>query len=189
MLRETFQKASRQAPCIVFFDEVDVIGGRRAMNSRDGDQTRLLSTLLTEMDGFSSVSGVCFVGATNAPHLLDDALLRPGRFDYLVYVPLPSLGDRRKILSLTLANTAADVDRLAHATEGFSGADLSALTSGVLLEILDGADEGCATDRLNDREALTQLLLERGKVFPRVVYDVGALERFSRDHALSTRAA
>ncbi|CBH16987.1 ATPase, putative [Trypanosoma brucei gambiense DAL972] len=181
ILRDAFHRAARQAPCIVFFDEVDAIGGRRAMNSRDSDQARLLSTLLTEMDGFSSSNGVCFVGATNTPHQIDAALLRPGRFDYLVYVPLPPLEDRRRVLSLVLGSTTADLDKLARVTEGFSGADLSALATSVLLELLDGTDEGSASECLNDPEALTQLLVSRAGEFHKTSYDVAALERFNRD--------
>ncbi|RNF14158.1 putative Transitional endoplasmic reticulum ATPase [Trypanosoma conorhini] len=193
-LREVFRKAARQTPCIVFFDEVEVLGGKRDTGSRDNDQTRLLSTLLTEMDGFASSSGVCFVGATNTPHLIDSALLRPGRFDYLVYVPLPPRDDRREILALSLAGTSADVDALADATDGFSGADLSSLSSEVLLELLEGQSEsrkedgshsGVAPDLscLHDAKALTDLLLGRIKTFHKTAYDVAALEAFHRDCA------
>ncbi|KEG15122.1 putative Transitional endoplasmic reticulum ATPase [Trypanosoma grayi] len=180
-LRDVFRKAARQTPCIVFFDEVEVLGGKRGAGSHDGDQARLLSTLLTEMDGFIGSSGVCFVGATNTPHLLDSALLRPGRFDYLVYIPLPPRDDRREILALTLAGTAADVDALADATEGFSGADLTSLTSGVLLELLEGSEEGIAPSCLNDAVALTDILQARIRTFHKTAYDVAALEEFHKD--------
>ncbi|KAH9593147.1 ATPase [Trypanosoma melophagium] len=181
LLRDVFQKASQQKPCIVFFDEVEVLGGKRGLGSRDGDHARLLSTLLTEMDGFASSNGVCFVGATNTPHLLDSALLRPGRFDYLVYVPLPTRNDRHQILRLTLAGTSADINILADATEGFSGADLSSLSSQVLLEVLEQAEENSIPTCLNDSTALTDLFLTRLKTFHKTTYDVEALEQFHRD--------
>ncbi|ESL05908.1 hypothetical protein TRSC58_06427 [Trypanosoma rangeli SC58] len=193
-LREVFRKAARQTPCIVFFDEVEVLGGKRGAGSRDNDQTRLLSTLLTEMDGFASSTGVCFVGATNTPHLLDSALLRPGRFDYLVYVPLPPRDDRQEILALSLTGTSADVDALADATEGFSGADLAALSSEVLLELLEGLSEGRQEGNINsdggpdlsclyDAKTLTDIFLARIKTFHKTAYDVAALEAFHRDCA------
>ncbi|KAG8340755.1 putative ATPase family protein [Trypanosoma vivax] len=180
-LREVFRKAARRAPCIVFFDEVEVIGGRRRAGSRDGDHARLLSTLLTEMDGFSTSCGVCFVGATNAPHLLDSALLRPGRFDYHIYVPLPSKQDRRCILEIALGSTSADIERLAEVTEGFSGADLSALSSGVLLELLEGQDEHSAQLLLKDPQVLMKRLIDAAKIFQKTNYDVAALEKFHQD--------
>ncbi|EKF29836.1 Transitional endoplasmic reticulum ATPase, putative [Trypanosoma cruzi marinkellei] len=193
-LREVFRKAARQTPCIVFFDEVEVLGGKRGAGSRENDQARLLSTLLTEMDGFSSSSGVCFVGATNKPHLIDSALLRPGRFDYLLYVPLPSRDDRQEILSLSLAGTSADVDVLADATEGFSGADLTSLSSEVLLELLEGlgeskkegnytSDGSLEPSCLYDAKAINDLFLARIKTFYKTAYDVAEIENFHGEFA------
>ena len=103
-LRDIFHKGRAQAPCIVFFDEVEGVSGNRAPSSGGGgDSARLLSTLLIEIDGFATASDdldshVCFVGATNLPHLVDPALLRPGRFDYLVEVPLPTAAERYSII-------------------------------------------------------------------------------------------
>ncbi|ORC91616.1 putative Transitional endoplasmic reticulum ATPase [Trypanosoma theileri] len=181
LLRDVFQKAAQQKPCIVFFDEVEVLGGKRGLGSRDGDHARLLSTLLTEMDGFASSSGVCFVGATNTPHFLDSALLRPGRFDYLVYVPLPTRDDRYQILQLALKGTSADINILADVTEGFSGADLSSLSSQALLEILEQAEESSVPTCLHDSATLTDLFLTRIKTFHKTTYDVKALEEFHKD--------
>lgn len=181
-LRDVFARAARQAPCIVFFDEVEVLGAKRESGGRDVEQVRLLSTLLTELDGFAAASGVCFVGATNVPQLIDPALLRPGRFDYLVYVPLPHHGDREKILALLLAKTATDVGTVATATEGFSGADLHALCSAALLELMESSSEGPPAS-LQDATVMTSFLLERARRFKRTSYNSTAMEAFQREYA------
>eukprot|EP00744_Colponema_vietnamica_P018364 GILI01025917.1.p1 GENE.GILI01025917.1~~GILI01025917.1.p1 ORF type:complete len:351 (+),score=50.93 GILI01025917.1:32-1054(+) len=107
-LREVFAKARSQSPCIIFFDEVEAVSGKRdAAGGAENDTAKLLSTLLIEMDGFSSSSSgvehdVCFIGATNLPHRVDSALLRPGRFDLLIHVPLPTASERFGILRAIL---------------------------------------------------------------------------------------
>ncbi|KPI86803.1 putative ATPase [Leptomonas seymouri] len=179
-LRDVFARARRQAPCIVFFDEVEVLGGRRVVGGRDSEHVRLLSTLLTEMDGFADTRGVCFVGATNVPHLLDPALMRPGRFDYLVYVPLPGLADRVAILELLLRKTAADAAQIAERTAGFSGADLRVFSSEALLALFK--DSAHAPFILGERENITAYLLEKAAAFQRTHYDSAALDQFQRDH-------
>lgn len=148
ILRDVFQQAAQQAPCIIFFDEVEVLGGAREHREGSGGggkgsgqrDARLLSTVLMEMDGFASSAagrGVCFVGATNLPHLLDPALLRPGRLDRLIYIGLPDEEGRKEILSLYLSTSGVpDVSFLAAHTNGFTGADLKVLCSEALLEWL-----------------------------------------------------
>lgn len=180
-LRDVFARARRQVPCIVFFDEVEVLGGRRVVGSRDTEQVRLLSTLLTEMDGFADTSGVCFVGATNVPQLLDPALMRPGRFDYLVHVPLPSLADRVAILDLLLRKTAANTARVAECTAGFSGADLKVFVSEALLGLFGDSTDGLPA-LLAEEDEMTAYLSKRATAFRRTHYDSAALEQFQRDH-------
>ncbi|KAG5475269.1 hypothetical protein LSCM1_03380 [Leishmania martiniquensis] len=180
-LRDVFTRARRQVPCIVFFDEVEVLGGRRVCDSHDSEHVRLLSTLLTEIDGFADVRGVCFVGATNVPHLLDPALMRPGRFDYMVHVPLPILADRESILQLLLGKTAADIRAIAEQTEGFSGADLKVFCSEALLALLK---ESAGVPRmLHERATLTAYLSQKARDFPRTHYDIAAIDQFQREHA------
>lgn len=179
-LREVFVRARRLAPCIVFFDEVEVLGGRREVGGRDAENARLLSTLLTEMDGFSDSRGVCFVGATNVPHLLDAALLRPGRFDYMVYVPLPTLEDRVAILSLLLEKTGADSEAIAAVTAGFSGADLKALCTEALLGLLGEAPG--IPPALQDGAFMTEYMQGKAASFQRATYDSSALEHFQREY-------
>ncbi|MEM2218153.1 MAG: CDC48 family AAA ATPase [Thermofilaceae archaeon] len=130
-VREVFSKARQAAPCIIFFDEIDSIVPRRGQRFDSGVTDRIVNQLLTEMDGLEKLEGVVVVGATNRPDILDPALLRPGRFDRLVYVPPPDKTARLEILKVHTKRMplAEDVDleRLAEATEGYTGADLANL--------------------------------------------------------------
>lgn len=126
-IRQMFESAKEQAPAIIFIDEIDAIGSKR--NPRDPQHSRMsLNQLLTEMDGFSEATGVVVLAATNLPESLDKALLRPGRFDRHVFVPLPDFHGRQQILDMYLKDItlAPDVDTkiMARATPGFSGAEL-----------------------------------------------------------------
>jgi predicted ATPase len=138
-IRDAFATARAKAPSLIFFDEVDVIGRSRALSDDSQGSTRLLSTLLTEMDGFDESDNVCFVGATNLPHLLDAALTRPGRFDRVVTVPLPSLAERQEIAAVVLGDQRAVLHVGAAAietAEGQSSADVVAACRELLLSSL-----------------------------------------------------
>jgi len=128
-LRELFNNARKTAPVILFFDEIDTIGVRRERHVGDSVTPRLLSLMLSEMDGLASEDGVIVVGSTNVPHLLDKALLRPGRFDKLIFVGLPDLRSRIEIFKIHCKNKplAGDVDfeALAKMTERYTGADIA----------------------------------------------------------------
>ena len=130
-IREIFAKARQAAPCVVFFDEIDSIASRRGYRFDSGVTDRIVNQLLTEMDGLERLEGVVVIGATNRPDILDPALLRPGRFDRLVYVPPPDRGARLEILKVHTRRMplAPDVDlaRIADITEGYTGADLANL--------------------------------------------------------------
>jgi transitional endoplasmic reticulum ATPase len=130
-IREIFSKARQAAPCVVFFDEIDSIVPRRGYRYDSGVTDRIVNQLLTEMDGLEKLEGVVVIGATNRPDILDPALLRPGRFDRLVYVPPPDRAARLEILKVHTRRMplAEDVDleRIAETTEGYTGADLAAL--------------------------------------------------------------
>lgn len=129
-VEKLFKKARKSAPSIVFIDEIDSLararGGSNSDVSREQDTT--LNQLLTEMNGFGKREGVIVVGATNRIDVLDPAILRPGRFDRHVYIGLPNLGDRRKILDVHIKDKklakGVDLDAMARGTPGFSGADL-----------------------------------------------------------------
>jgi transitional endoplasmic reticulum ATPase len=130
-VREIFDKARGSAPCVLFFDELDSIAVQRGGSSGDagGAGDRVLNQLLTEMDGMSSKKTVFIIGATNRPDIIDPALLRPGRLDQLIYIPLPDDGSRRAIFRAALRKSpvAPDVDLelLSKITAGFSGADIT----------------------------------------------------------------
>ncbi|MFC7323331.1 CDC48 family AAA ATPase [Halorubrum rutilum] len=131
-VREVFSKARENAPTIVFFDEIDSIASERGQNSGDsGVGERVVSQLLTELDGLESLEDVVVIATTNRPDLIDSALLRPGRLDRHVHVPVPDEDARRKILEVHTRNKPladdVDLDALARKTEGYVGADLEAV--------------------------------------------------------------
>ncbi len=134
-VRDMFEQAKKNAPCIVFIDEIDAVGRHRGAGLGGGNDEReqTLNQLLVEMDGFESNEGVILIAATNRPDVLDPALLRPGRFDRQVVVPNPDIGGREKILRVHMRKVplAADVNArvIARGTPGFSGADLANLVN------------------------------------------------------------
>ncbi|CAG8557304.1 28413_t:CDS:10 [Dentiscutata erythropus] len=134
IIRTTFQRARSTSPSIIFFDEIDAIVGKRSLGSsgnNDSVQERVLSMLLNEMDGIEVAASVLVVGATNRPDMLDAALLRPGRFDKLIYVPPPDLSAREQILKIYTSNMPlsddVDLNLIAKQTELYTGADLKNL--------------------------------------------------------------
>ena len=139
-VRDMFEQAKKNAPCIIFIDEIDAVGRHRGAGLGGGNDEReqTLNQLLVEMDGFEANEGIILIAATNRPDVLDPALLRPGRFDRQVVVPNPDVQGREKILKVHVRKVplAPDVDLkvLARGTPGFSGADLMNLVNeGALL--------------------------------------------------------
>ncbi len=132
-IREVFRRARQAAPCVIFFDEIDSIAPVRGIGGDSMVTERVVSQLLTELDGIQSLTGVVVLAATNRLDMLDTALLRPGRFDKLVYVPMPDKDARLKIVEIHCVDKplASDVDlaKIAEMTEGFSGADVAAVTN------------------------------------------------------------
>lgn len=133
LLRNTFRRARLAAPSIIFFDEADVVAAKRGGNSGGSSivSERLLSTLLTEMDGLEQADGILVLAATNRPQAIDEALMRPGRFDLVLYVPPPDLEARYEIFRVHTRDMTLDLDvdlrRLAEETELFTGAELKAI--------------------------------------------------------------
>lgn len=133
LLRNTFQRARLAAPSIIFFDEADVVAAKRGGSSSNSSSVgeRLLSTMLTEMDGLEQAKGILVLAATNRPHSIDPALMRPGRFDLVLYVPPPDLEARYEILDVHTRKMkiGSDVDlrQIAEDTELFTGAELEGL--------------------------------------------------------------
>jgi transitional endoplasmic reticulum ATPase len=142
-LANIFSIASKNAPCILFFDEIDALARSRSQGNVDEVHRQILSGLLIEMDGFQKMKSVVVVGATNVPDLLDPALLRPGRFDRAIYMPLPDFNGRKEIWKIYLGRlpTAKDVklDELAKIGERLSGADIKAICDNVSQEIAQEA--------------------------------------------------
>jgi proteasome regulatory subunit len=132
LVRELFSLAKEKSPTIIFLDEIDAIGAKRLDGSTSGDREvqRTLMQLLAELDGFDQLENVKIIAATNRPDILDDALLRPGRFDRVIEIPIPSDTSRTEILQLHLdsMNTkGVRIKAISQATEGFSGAELKAV--------------------------------------------------------------
>lgn len=130
-VRRLFERARKIAPCIIFIDEIDAIGARRAANSNESENNQTLNQLLVEMDGFNTGDNVIVLAATNRPEMLDKALLRPGRFDRQIIIPTPDSKGREEILKIHAKNKKFAKDfsfaELAKDTAGFSGAELANL--------------------------------------------------------------
>jgi len=175
-VRDLFEEARKQSPAIIFIDEIDAIGQRRAGTGAvvaNDEREQTLNQLLAEMDGFDPGAGIVVLGATNRPEVLDPALLRPGRFDRQVVIPLPTLSERKAILEVHSRDKRlgpdVDLEVVARGTPGFSGADLANLTNEAAFfavragrEVLTAADFENARDRilLGRRESSNVLLPE-----------------------------
>ena len=172
-VREVFARARSSQPCVIFIDEVDGLAGTRGAGGEQGGapsvQDRVITQLLGEMDGLAPTSNVTVVAATNRPDLVDGALLRPGRFDRLLYVPPPkSTEDRLSILRVLFRDTplADDVDLnlVAMSTQGYTGADLSAIVREAALAALE---ENIDNERVCARHVGTAMLRVRASPAPR----------------------
>ncbi|MER3408163.1 MAG: hypothetical protein C4292_05335, partial [Nitrososphaera sp.] len=141
-VREVFKKARQAAPCVIFFDELDAIAPRRGGGGEaDSHVTeRVISQMLTEMDGLEDLKGVVVIGATNRPDILDEALLRPGRFDRLLEVPPPDKEARKQIFQIYTRKKPLDpsvnIDRLAEMTDGYTGADIAAVVNAAAISAI-----------------------------------------------------
>ena len=179
-VRDLFQTARKQAPAIIFVDEIDSIGRKRGAGLGGGHDEReqTLNQMLSEMDGFDTSEGVVMMAATNRPDILDPALLRPGRFDRQIIVPLPDLDERKPILQVhckdKLVGPDVNIDLIARGTPGMSGADLANLVNEAALhavrrgsQIIEMRDFDAARDRVlmgQQRESLVLSPQERERV-------------------------
>lgn len=166
-IKEIFEMAKRNTPCILFIDEIDAIGQRRSQHSfNDQDREQTLNQLLIEMDGFSNDTGIIVIGATNRPDMLDPALLRPGRFDRQVHIELPDMAGRREILDLYSKKVkiadGVNMQDLARGTTGFSGADLENLLNEAALHAVRGGRAEINT--IDVEEARDKILMGPRKV-------------------------
>ena len=154
---ELFKKAKQMAPSIIFIDEIDAVGKSRG-EFRNDEREATLNQLLTEMDGFEDSSGVIVIGATNKIDVLDEALLRAGRFDRRIHISLPDLEDRTKTLELYLAHkpNQVDIEQVARMTVGFNSAALDTLTNEAAIFAMR---EGRTTVETNDFDAVKEKVL------------------------------
>tara|TARA_B000000475_G_scaffold251990_1_gene229298 strand:- start:49 stop:873 length:825 start_codon:yes stop_codon:yes gene_type:complete len=164
MVRELFSLAKDKSPAIIFLDEIDAIGAKRLDGSTSGDREvqRTLMQLLAELDGFDALEDVKIIAATNRPDILDDALLRPGRFDRIITIPLPDENARKAILELhtsKMSTKRVRLQKVVEKTEGYSGAELKATcVEAGMIAIRDGRssvtndDLMLAVSRLNEKK-------------------------------------
>ncbi|KAA0001686.1 MAG: CDC48 family AAA ATPase [Thermoplasmata archaeon] len=181
-VRETFRKARQAAPCIIFFDEIDSITPVRGGSAGDSHVTeRVISQLLTELDGLEELRDVTVIAATNRPDIIDPALLRPGRFDRRIYVPLPDLEARKEIFRIHTEKKPiakdVDLDSLAERTEGYTGSDIATLCNeAVMFAIREHVGKGGATDK----EKVKKLKV-RAKHFEEALKHVTPLSKKERE--------
>jgi len=185
-VREVFRKARQVKPSIVFFDEIDAIGGARGGGGGGGGKVgdRVLAQLLTEMDGVEGLVGVTVVAATNRPDMMDQALLRPGRLDRVVYVPLPDMETRRKVLDVHTRSiplcSSVDLDMVASRTEGYSGAEVAAVCNEAALAALEESVTASEVTETHFETALSNLK-------PRISAELFSVyDKFQADHSSKT---
>ena len=178
LVRELFELAREKAPSIVFIDEIDSVGAKRADVATSGDREvqRTLMQLLAELDGFTPMENVKIIGATNRPDILDDALLRPGRFDRIIEVGLPEVEGREQIFKIHLKNMSiskkVNPHELAEKTEGASGAEIKSIcTEAGMLCIRDNRDTITPEDFENARVKVLERNKNKGsKNIPEYLY-------------------
>uniref|UniRef100_A0A1Y1MJJ3 AAA+ ATPase domain-containing protein n=1 Tax=Photinus pyralis TaxID=7054 RepID=A0A1Y1MJJ3_PHOPY len=171
-VREVFRKARQVAPSVIFFDEIDALGGERSSGSSTSVQERVLAQLLTELDGVTPLGDVTVLAATNRPDKIDKALLRPGRLDRIVYVPLPDSDTRREIFKLKVSKMPVvdvDYEALVSLTEGYSGAEVNAVCHEAAMNALEESLDAQSVEMRHFVRAL-QLVTPRTPVALLTIY-------------------
>jgi transitional endoplasmic reticulum ATPase len=175
-IREIFRRARQASPCVIFFDEIDSIAPIRGAGGETAVTERVVSQLLTELDGMENMHGVVVLAATNRADMIDTALLRPGRFDKIIQIPLPDKESRKKILEINIKDIPADVDpqspdcinveKIAEMTDGMSGADVAAISntavSLVIHEFLDNHPDVKEAEKAAEKAKITMKHFEEG---------------------------
>ena len=183
-VRELFAEAKEKAPCVVFIDEIDAVGTKRSNLGYNSEHDQTLNQLLTEMDGIDGASGVIVLAATNREDILDDALLRPGRFDRKVHVTLPALTDREAIFKVHLkkvkVDETVDLTQLARQTPGMSGAEIANVCNEAAIlaarqnrEAVTMADFNEAIDKVTLGLENKSMLMTRQDVYETAVHEAG----------------
>jgi transitional endoplasmic reticulum ATPase len=168
-IREIFRRARQASPCVIFFDEIDSIAPIRGAGGETAVTERVVSQLLTELDGMENMHGVVVLAATNRADMIDTALLRPGRFDKIIQIPMPDKESRKKILEINVKEIPADVDpqspdcvnieKIAEMADGMSGADVAAISntavSLVIHEFLDNTPDVKEAEKSAEKAKIT----------------------------------
>ena len=153
-VRALFEEAKQNSPCVVFIDEIDAVGSSRKNSGGNNEKDQTINALLTELDGFEDNSGIVVMAATNRLDMLDEALIRSGRFDQHICVELPEAKDRLKILQLYTKNKPIGLDvnleRLSKETQGFSGADLATLINNAAIFAVDRNKKTITSKEIED---------------------------------------
>ena len=188
-IRELYAKAKKNAPCIVFIDEVDAVAGKRG-DDNNGEHDQTLNALLAELDGFNSTAGVITICATNRLDMLDDAFKRAGRFDLKLAVSLPDKNARKNILNIHGKNKpfddSVDFDMIAHKTVGFSGAELEALLNEAALLTADRDKELITSEEIDD--AFFKIVMQGNKKARSEVTKIQYITAYHEaGHALATK--
>lgn len=171
-VREIFARARAASPSIIFFDEIESIGSKRERGGRNSS-VNVLTTLLNEMDGIETLKGVTVLAATNQPQALDLALLRPGRFDKLLYVAPPDLAGREEILrvrerTMDLADDV-DIKKLAMLTEGYSGAELVGVCQTACDEVIEKCEQTGLELQVHMEDFLGAIKLVKKQITPALI--------------------
>jgi len=160
-MRKVFERARQVSPCIIFFDEIDALAGKRGVETGTKVTERVLNQMLAEMDGLEDLHGVLVIGATNRPDMLDPGLLRPGRFDKIFLVPAPEESGRNRILKIHTKNMPLDknvhLSDIAKKTAGYTGADIEALVREAALIALRESKEAKIVKKKHFEEALKKV--------------------------------
>jgi len=160
-VRKVFERARQVAPCIIFFDELDSLAGKRGIETGNRVTDRVLNQLLAEMDGLEGLKDVTIIGATNRPDMLDPALLRPGRFDRIILVDVPDEASRKRILEVHTKSTPlaqdVDINELVQLTDGFVGADIESLIREAGMNALRKIPDADKIDKKDFSEALENI--------------------------------
>lgn len=190
-VRELFQKAKENSPCIIFIDEIDAVGGKRGNKNSHSEQEQTINALLNEMDGFDGSNNILVIAATNRLDSLDKALIRPGRFDKHIAVELPDANDRLSILKKYMENKriseSVDLHGLSKITTGFSGADLEALINeATIFTIADGRS---IVERRDIDRSFTKLITksDQKKVSTRSKKETEIIAHHEAGHALALK--
>jgi proteasome regulatory subunit len=173
LVRELFELAREKSPSIVFIDEIDAIGAKRLEIATSGDREvqRTLMQLLAELDGFNPLGDVKIIAATNRPDILDDALLRPGRFDRIIEIPSPTIEAREQIFAIHAKemNVSIEIDfhQLAQKTDGCTGADIKAIcTEAGMFAIREDRDKVHIEDFMKAIDKVTGIPFQKGEESP-----------------------